>query len=417
MQLEVLPDHRSRQIIVGTSVRKPLVILKAYLDSLASQELPVRTHLRFVFVADFTPEQKDAEDYLRAWVKERDGEVLRGQPSPIGDFREGPMTHEWTLSSMQRVGQNKNKILKRTLDLKADAVWFVDADLILDRTTLSSLMACEKPMVTAVYWTVWSKAVNETQPPHAGPQVWLRHPYQLDGRGMDEAEFRQHLINRELTRVWGFGACTLIQRFILEAGVDFSPAPDVPQVGLMAGEDRQFCITAERKHLDAWADPWPDAFHIYHASDDVPQIPGFVERLGMAHPDRAVLGDLVSLRLLAMEPVPQGPNWAHQPPQYVRGRLGSLPLMPELEEAIYGLHRGEKAVVRIHCPIHHPMPYLRGRSRLIEVTLIDCKPFQASPVIERELYISPQSKRVTDGLALTVEQQHLTEERTLELVR
>ena len=403
-QLDPLPDHRQRVIVVGASVRKPLDILQPFLNSLAYQELPPQTVLHFCFIPDFEQPNTDAEQFLREWVKERNGECLRGVPGTPADFREGPNTHEWSLSSMRRVGQNKNKILQRALELKADAVFLCDADLILDRTTLASLLATERHLATAVYWTYWNKEGQETRQIHAAPQVWLRHPYGLDGRGMDAAEFRQKLVAKELTRVWGFGACTLIGRRVLEAGIDFSPVPEVPQTGLMAGEDRQFCIKCERGHLEAFADPWPDIFHIYHRADDVPQIPEMVARLGRPHPLHARLGDLVSLRLHALEPIPRTPTQASiYPPHFARGRLGQLSLMPELEEAVYGLARGEKQIVRIHCAAHHPFPFYRGRARLLEMQLIDCKPWGAPPVLEQELYVGSASRTTMDHTDLTTE--------------
>src|SRR6185436_17038531 len=109
----------------------------------------------------------------------------------------------------------------------------------------------------------------------AGPQVWLRHPYQLDGRGLDVAKFRRKLVNREVTRVWGQGACSLIRMPVLHAGIDFTHIPNEPaiQQGMMVWEDRHFCIRAERGHIDMWADPWADIFHIYHQPEDVNLIP------------------------------------------------------------------------------------------------------------------------------------------------
>jgi hypothetical protein len=340
-------------------------------------------------------------------VAEHQGECLRGVPGTAADFADTPNfdSHQWGLTAMRRVGANKNRILAHALARKADAVWLVDADLILDRTTLTSLLATEKPITTAVYWTHWTKRGFETRQIHAAPQVWLRHPYELSGRGMDEAEFRQKLINRELTRVWGFGACTLIQRKVLEAGISFDTLPDVPQQGLMAGEDRHFCIRAERAHIDAYADPWPDIFHCYHADQHVPLIPQMAERLGTPHPKRAQLGDLVSLKLEALEPVPHGNGqWQTMPRQHVRGRLGQIPLMPELEEAVYGLERGDIRVVPVHFPIHHSLAYFRNRRRLIRLTLVDAKPPSWPPVLDAELFVGPQSGRWMDTTTLTTQQ-------------
>ena len=407
VELEPLPDHRTSTIVVGTSIRKSLEVLKPYLASLDWQQLPPRTRVHYVFIPDWAQINSDAETYLREWVKERGGEIIRRGPTTAGDFADGPEfdSHQWGLSAMVRVGQNKTRLMRRTLELKADAYFHADADLILDTTTLASLIAAEKPIATAVFWTHWTKRGFETRQIHAAPQVWLRHPYELSGRGMDEAEFRQKLINRELTRVWGFGACTLLSRKVLEAGITFDPLPDVPQQGLMAGEDRQFCIRAERAHIEAFADPWPDIFHVYHADQHVPLIPDMVKRLGAPHPEKATLGDLVSLKIEALEPVPHGNGgWQAIPRQHIRGRLGQIQVMPELEEAIYGLSRGETKIVPVHFPIHHSLPYFRGRRRLIRVTLIDVKPFGFPPVLDAELFVGPHSGRRADTTTLSQQQ-------------
>jgi hypothetical protein len=406
-ELEKLPDHTEKLIVCGTSVRKPLNVLTAYLTSLDWQDLPPNTRVHYVFVPDWAQPNGDAETYLRDWVKARDGEILRGVPSAANDFSDSPEfdSHQWSLSSMRRLAENKNRIINRALALKADYLFLADADLIFDKYTLRSLLAAEKPITTAVYWTAWSKRSVETRRLHAGPQVWLTNPYNLSGRGMDEAEFRSKLVARELTRVWGFGAATLIQRRVPEAGVNFSTVPDAPQDGLNAGEDRQFSIRAERAHIEAYADAWPDIFHIYHLDDHVSRIPEMLERLGAAHGTRAVLGDLVSLRLEALEPVPSERGWQQVARQHVRGRLGQVAMLPELEEAVANMKRGDTQIVPVHFPISHQIPYFRGRRRLIRATLVDCKPFGAPPILEDELRILLASQRIVDTAVLTDAQQ------------
>lgn len=406
-ELTPTPDVKETLIVVGTSVRKSLAVLQPFLQSLAQQELPPRTRLLPVFVPDW-PQKDEAEDFLRAWVTERGGECLRGVPTQAGDFADTPNfdSHQWGLTAMRRVGANKNKIIRRALELKADALWFADADLILDTTTFASLWATEKPIATAVYWTHWTKRGFETRQIHAAPQVWLTHPYNLSGRGMDEAEFRQKLINRELTQVWGYGACTVIRRAVLEAGINFDPVPDIPQQGLMAGEDRQWCVRAERAHVPAFADPWPDIFHVYHADEHIPQIPEMQKRLSQKHPTKATLGDLVSLKLEALEPVPTPQGIRGVDRQHIRGRLGTIALMPELEEAVYSLERGQTRIVPVHFPVHHPQPYFRGRRRLIRLTLVDVKPLQYPPVLDAELYVGPRSGRWVDQTTLN-DAQHI----------
>lgn len=393
-----VPHVRERLIVVGTSVRKPLPVLQGFLTSLATQELPPKTKLHYVFVPDWPEQNSEPEQYLREWVKERGGECLRGAPKAVGDFADGPglVTHQWSGNAMRRVGHNKNLILKRALALNADGVFLVDADLILDRTVLASLLAADKPIACAVYWTHWQRPTTETARSFAGPQVWLNHPYGLDGRGYDAAGFRTKLLSRNLTQVWGQGACTLLNRGVLESGVDFTPVPEVSQDGLMAGEDRAFCIRAERAHIPMWADPWADVFHVYHSPEDVVQIPEALGRLGMTHPTKAGLGDLVSLKLEALEPVPTSRGWTNIAPESVRGRLGQIALMPEIEEVVYELQRGESRILKVHCPVHHPFPFYRNRIRLFRVTLVDCKPFGFPPVVETELFVGKLGGGVVD---------------------
>lgn len=402
MILAKLPDHQHKTIVIGSSVRKALPALSAYLASLAWQSLPPNTRIVPVFVADFTPPQADAEVYLREWTLSRGGEILRSVPSAVGDFTDTGATHNWSLEATRRCAANKNKIIQRALQLGADYLFLADADLILDKQCLAQLLADEKPIVTAVYWTKWLRSTKETQKQFSMPQVWLLNPYGLSGRGMDDAEFRTKLVSRELQRVWGFGALTLISRRVLETGLDFSPHPDAPQDGLNAWEDRQFCWKAERMHIDAWADSYPDVFHIYDSELDVPKIPAMLERLGQEHPTQAKLGDLVSLTLEALEPVPTPRGPTVVPKQYPRGRLGQIPLMPEIEETILTMQRGETRTIPVHFPINHGLAYFRGRRRLIRITLQDVKTFLAPVGLEDEIVVGKTT--VVDKLLLTAQQ-------------
>lgn len=209
---------------------------------------------------------------------------------------------------------------------------------------------------------------------------------------MDDAEFREQLLSRKVQRVWGFGAATLISRRVLETGLNFDYLPDVSKDGLMGGEDRHFCIRAERMHIDAYADNWPDIQHIYHADQDVPKTPEMVARLSRDHPESPSLGDLVSLRLRPLEPLPIAPGrFQHSNPVQIRGRLGTIQMLPQLEEAVYNLKRGERTIVKAIFPQSSAVGYLRGRQRLIEVTLLDVKPFCYPPVVEDDLAVGPKS--------------------------
>lgn len=385
VKLALLPEKRPMKIIVGTTVRKQVGVLRHYLASLGWQDLPPNVVLKPIFVADGLSD--DADKCLREWTAARDGEVLRGAPAPVADFTDvHPDTHQWSVSAMARVGAAKDRILARARELDADYVWLCDADLICDTTTLASLLAVNAPLATAVYWTRWSQHGTETRKVHAAPQVWLRHPYELSGRGYAEHEFRSRLASRQLTRVAGYGACTLISRHALQAGVGFAYVPDVPLQGLMAGEDRHFCLRSQALHLEGWADPWPDIFHIYHLPADLTKAGAFAARLSPAHPEHATLGDLVNLTMQAIEPIPwANGGWTAVPAQHIRGRLGQIALAPELEEAVYALKRGDHATIAVHFPVHYEVPFYQGKRRLIRVTLNDVKQNCWAPILEDEI--------------------------------
>lgn len=390
VQLAPLPDLRPTRIVVGTTVRKAAPVLRYYLASLDWQRLPPNTELIFAFVDDNV--DAESSNVLAAFAQYRTGAVIAKLPATPVDFSDAhPDSHQWSPSAMLRVGAAKDRILAEARRLDADYVWFADADLICDPMTLASLLSCETDIATAVYWTRWSARGTETRKVHAAPQVWLKHPYTLEGNGMAEHEFRARLASRQLTPVPGYGACTLINRRALSAGVSFAPVPGVPMEGLMAGEDRHFCIRAQQLHLSAVADPWPDIFHIYHLPADLQRAPEYAARLNRAE-SRPAFGDLVSLTLQAVEPIPwQGGGWTAIPPQRIRGRLGALALMPELEEAVHDLAVGESRIVPVHFPVHYEVPAYRGQRRLIRVTLHDAKPNGFAPVLEDEILLGGRS--------------------------
>ena len=320
---------------------------------------------------------------------------------PGFDFSDqDPKTHQWSLSAFERVAANKQLLLDKAVNEGYDYVWICDTDLLLDPYTLSSLLTTDKPIAAAVYWTRWQASQQ------AGPQVWLRHPYGLDGRGMDAAEFRRLLLARRLTRVYGLGACMLVKTDALGVGLRYSPLlPElVKQGGMSAGEDRTFCTLAERAHVEMWADPWPDIFHIYHPTDEADD---FLRELELREYNAALFpgpGDNVSLRILPLEDVNVGGS-------HLRGRLAALKLLPELESAVLTMRRGESRMVRVSFPIDWPLTTTgdprtgtlveyRGKSKYVDLTLVDHKVPKPPPVVSEEL-IAISGERFTDSFFYT----------------
>jgi hypothetical protein len=396
--LRVLPFAKPIKVLIGGPVRKNATILKAHLDSLAWQELPKRVQVSYAFVDDY-PAPDPGQQVLQDFIAQHKGTIFKSGESRADDFTDQhPVTHQWSQSAMGRVGRLKHALMKACIEGQFDYLWLVDSDLLCDKTTLASLLGGGKLITSAVYWTRW----NTDPKIHAGPQVWLKPPYQLSLPHYPETDFRRELaVDRTMTRVGGLGACTLIHRQVIEKGINYEKPPGFPSGGLMDGEDRHFCEWARRMHVELWADPWPDIFHVYHPSD-AEKIPLQTSILSMAHPQFANHGHLVSVKLTNLE---DGIGPVHE-----RCRIGDGKLLPELEQAILTMRRGDTKVVRTHFPSTFPtltapqgVVPLAGAIRLIQIELLDCKPFGLAPVVADEFHMSAEGP-VMDATTLSPQQ-------------
>ncbi len=163
------------------------------------------------------------------------------------------------------------------------------------------------------------------------------------------------------------------------------------------GEDRHFCHRAESLHLELIADAWPDIYHAY-AQDDYEDIPQALERLERVQLGPPKLGDLVSLRLENLEVNTSADV------QFRRGRLGQLPLPPEVEEKLYSMSPGGSALVKVFFPVHYARKELANKSFIFRVTLYDTRPFALAPTISQEMFIGTASKAIIDPTSLTSDQ-------------
>lgn len=376
--LQQTPDVRRELILVGCAIRKPPEVVAAYLQHLAQQRPIPNTEVRYHFVCDHAEPETVA--LVEAFVVKHGGVCEQAEGPMQQDFSDdGPVTHQWTGTAMARVGALKNRILASAWEQHAAAVWLCDADLLCDPGTLRSLWYTEAPIACAVFWTRWQNHPQAL----AAPQVWLTHPYGLAGNGYpDEASFRRRLRSRQLTRVWGQGACTLLRRRVLEKQVSFAYIDGVSQEGMMAGEDRHFCLRAEAAHLPMAADPWPHIFHVYH-NEDKAKIGAWTERLSTLSTG---LPTWLNLNIRLLEPVPIGPGqMTHLPPITARARVGVGQILPDLEAQCLQHLDGQPFVATIHYPVTHPVSFLRGAKRLAEVVVVDHKGSAGMPVLEEEV--------------------------------
>ena len=417
-ELEPLPAEKTVKILVGSVIRKPPEVVSAFLRCLLWQQTRTRCQIDFSFVLNFASEDSFANDTKRLLQGFKNAAESKGHTivwndaeCPSGDYGEGGRTRSWTPQAWHRVGALKNDIIQYALNENYDFLWLVDADVLCDPFTLQSLLDSANvenfllnsvhfraPIVAGVYWTFWSKRnAEDAETQHAGPQVWLRHPYCLDGRGYTVQSFRAALIARQRLRVWGLGACTLIPRHALAKGCHFGSVGTLPPGGMSDGEDRHFCHRAESLHLELIADAWPDIYHAYWR-DEYEDIPEALERLERVQLGCPTLGDLVSIRLENLEVATSAEV------QFRRGRLGQLSLPPEIEEKLYGLKAGDSALVKVSFPVHYARKEMANKSFIFRVTLYDSRPFALPPVIDQELFFGTASKAIIDPTGLTSNQ-------------
>ncbi|MCG7380268.1 glycosyltransferase [Paenibacillus sp. ACRSA] len=277
-----------QNILIASPVRQTAPVLREFLESLCALE---RTTVRtdYLFVDD--NEETASSDMLRDFVTENEGTIItvdavlnEEEDHQKGSYTKDEGGHYWQDEQVWRVAGLKNQILKYVCEHRYDAVFLIDSDLVLHPRTLEQLVSTEKEIVSNIFWTRWQPGAREM------PQVWLQDEYQLYRRGVKVAEgtevdnqtiqtevFLQQLHHPGCYEVGGLGACTLIRRNVLEAGVTFDQIPNVS----FWGEDRHFCIRAQALGFSLFVDTHHPAYHIYRLSE-LPGVAAYNRRVRRA---------------------------------------------------------------------------------------------------------------------------------------
>lgn len=333
------------RILAGTIAKQVPEVLSAHLECMRWQRTD-NAKIDLVYVDDNDNEESRA-------LLRRAARTLPAGERGAAEYGVGEFTHGWNIAAFHRLAAEKQRLLALAVAERYDYVWLVDSDLLCAPSTLQSLLDAQAPIVSAVFWTRWTPTERPL------PQVWVQHPYGFDGAGYSEAEFLGKLRDRQRVRVRGLGACTLVSVDALRAGCGFWPLlGDLPSDGMWQGEDRHFCVRAERLHVPMHADAWPEVWHCYRPSDRV-QLADQVERLRAWSKETPEFGDWVSL---AIEPLEEPALVGHV--QHVRGRLGALPLAGVIENALVGMQVRDSQFLRV--------PF-EDRERLVRVRLLDVR--------------------------------------------
>jgi len=255
---------KNKRVLVGSPVYQKREILAAFLKSLKSLSR-ISISIDYMFVDDNVDE--NASQMLAQFARDAAKVIIvRGQQP--GMYLCNDESHHWDDDLMLKVANYKNRIIHYALENDYDYLFFVDSDLVLHPNLIEHLKNVNEDVVSEIFWSQW----HNDRP--FEPNVWLFDEYDLVPKKLGEKlnekerEIRQIAFLNQLRipglyKVGGLGACTLISKNALLAGVSFKPIKNLT----IHGEDRFFCIRAAVLGIDLFVDTHYPAYHIYREQD------------------------------------------------------------------------------------------------------------------------------------------------------
>ncbi|MEL4024102.1 CDP-glycerol glycerophosphotransferase family protein [Lysinibacillus endophyticus] len=253
-----------KKVIIGSPIHQKPNILKHFLNSLSRLNID-NIDLHYVFIDD--NDIKESSDLLNHFSEtEMNVNVLESgrKDSYIRDNQ----THHWNNNLIWKVAGYKDFIIQIANENECDYLFLIDSDLVLHPNTLQQLILSNKDIISNVFWTKWQPDGRLL------PQVWMFDQYEQYKKLSGENPSKEQIITRHLEfiamlqkpgvyEVGGLGACTLISKKAIKAGVNFKEIKNVS----FWGEDRHFCIRAQAIGFNLFVDTHYPSFHIYRESD------------------------------------------------------------------------------------------------------------------------------------------------------
>jgi len=157
--------------------------------------------------------------------------------------------HLWTRKNMENVAKLRNLTIRYALMHGYDYWFSTDTDLILHPMTLTQLLADDKDIVSEIFWSTSPNGVN-----------WCNAWMYDQSTGQPQQWKTPGLYQCGMT-----GALTLVKHRVLEAGVDYTPIPNI--LNALYGEDRHFCVRAACAGFDMYIDSFYPATHLFTDAD------------------------------------------------------------------------------------------------------------------------------------------------------
>jgi hypothetical protein len=229
------------KVLIGGPVRQDKDIFIEYVKSLRALELPENCKADRYFIFN----DCDLSDCLEP------GEGF--EFINTGDaFACTEQTHDWSYINYDKMHILRNRMLELTLTGGYDYYFLVDSDLVLRPQTLRHLLAQEKDLIAELFWT----------PLEPGGGWCWQNAWEYDQATASNeaiAQWRQPGVYP----VGGTGACFLINRRVIEAGVSYTP---IRNIRCFYGENRWFCIRAIVAGFDIFIDTQCEPLHLYRRS-------------------------------------------------------------------------------------------------------------------------------------------------------
>lgn len=228
------------KILIGGPARQDPRIFKEHLKSIDALELPGGVTLERFYIVNDCP-------IILPMLKNGEFKIINTGDQYLCDEK----THHWSVDNLQKMSRLRNEMLKECIRRDADAVLFVDTDLILQPDTVKWLLASGKDIIAEVFWT-----------PDSYGGVWPNAWH------YDQCTFEPQEVERWATpgvyMVGGTGACMLITRKVIDAKVHYGPIYCLKK---LYGEDRYFAIRAICAGFELYLDTHAPARHLYRFSE------------------------------------------------------------------------------------------------------------------------------------------------------
>lgn len=251
----------SIKILIGSPIHQKPAILREFLHSLNE----LQCDADFYFIDDNADiRSKQLLQHFKYQIKNDKAKVIIQQSAHIDQYVKNEHTHQWNEHLIWKVAKFKDSIIEYARLHNYDYLFFVDSDLLLHPQTVNKLIETKEDIISEIFWTRWQPNAMEQ------PQVWLKDEYTqvIENDAKTDSynaliEFYNKLREPGVYEIGGLGACTLLSKKALDAGVKFAKIYNLS----FWGEDRHFCIRAAALGFQLYVETSYPAYHIYRDTD------------------------------------------------------------------------------------------------------------------------------------------------------